>query len=209
VVDLSRGAQFIRNVGLLERVLAGIAAAKTAGFHPVKLNTVVKRGVNDTGIVDIVRYARQRGHIARFIEYMDVGNTKGWRHEDVVPAAEVVERIDAEFPLEPIQPAYTGEVAERYRFRDGAGEVGVIASVTRPFCRTCVRARLSTDGQLYTCLFANKGHDLRAALRSGMPAQALNDLIGSIWGVRTDRYSEERSMQSAPIHKIEMSYIGG
>src|SRR6266545_2502464 len=151
----------------LARVLEGIAAAQKVGLWPVKLNTVVKRGVNDHGLVDLARFARANGLIVRFIEYMDVGTTNGWRLDDVVPAAEVIRRIDAELPLEPADPNYRGEVARRWRFRDGQGEIGVIASVTQPFCRDCARARLSTDGKLYTCLFAAAGHDLRVLLRQG------------------------------------------
>ena len=189
------------------RVLEGIDAAAAAGL-PVKINVVVKRGLNDDDILDLARHFRETPHILRFIEYMDVGHTNGWRMDDVVPAAEIVERIGAEFPLEPVAPSYRGEVARRWRYADGAGEIGVIASVTQPFCGDCTRARLSADGQLYTCLFAVKGRDLRALVRSGADA-ALCDEISGLWKVRTDRYSELRSAKTADLPKIEMSYIGG
>jgi cyclic pyranopterin phosphate synthase len=191
------------------RVLDGIAAAVAAGISPVKLNTVVKRGVNDDGIVELARFARDRGLIARFIEYMDVGTTNGWRLDDVVPAAEIVRRIDAVLPLEPAEANYRGEVARRWRYRDGGGEVGVIASVTQPFCSDCTRARLSTDGKLYTCLFAGAGHDLRALLRAGTGDDALREALAKIWTGRADRYSEQRAALTAPTRRIEMSYIGG
>jgi GTP 3',8-cyclase len=200
----------MNDVGVpLRRVLDGIDAARAAGFHPIKLNTVVKRGVNDHGLVDLVRYARERGLIVRFIEYMDVGTTNGWKLDEVVPAAEVVRRIDAELPLEPVGANYRGEVARRWRFRDGSGEIGVIASVTQPFCRTCTRARLSTDGKLYTCLFAAAGHDLRALLRGGASDRELTAALAAVWRGRTDRYSELRATRPGPSERIEMSYIGG
>jgi GTP 3',8-cyclase len=191
------------------RVLDGIAAAVDAGFSPVKLNTVVKRGVNDDGIVELAQFARERGLTARFIEYMDVGTTNGWRLDDVVPAAEIVRRIDAVLPLEPAEASYRGEVARRWRYRDGSGEVGVIASVTQPFCSDCTRARLSTDGKLYTCLFAGAGHDLRALLRAGTSDEALREALAKIWTGRADRYSEQRATLTTPTRRIEMSYIGG
>jgi cyclic pyranopterin phosphate synthase len=190
------------------RVLAGIEAAEAAGL-PVKVNVVVKRGVNEESVVPMARYFREAGHIVRFIEYMDVGHTNGWRLDDVVPAAEILAAIDAELPLEPVPPSYPGEVAERYRYLDGSGEVGVIASVTRPFCGNCTRARLSAEGTLFTCLFGTKGHDLRALLRGGASDQELENALGSIWGVRDDRYSELRSAETADLPKVEMSYIGG
>jgi GTP 3',8-cyclase len=193
----------------LGRVLDGIAAAVDAGFRPVKLNTVVKRGVNDDGLAELAQFARERGLVARFIEYMDVGATNGWRLDDVVPAAEIIERIDAALPLEPAEATYRGEVARRWRYRDGSGEVGVIASVTQPFCSDCTRARLSTDGKLYTCLFAGAGHDLRALLRSGASDQELREAMAKIWTGRADRYSEQRTTLTAPTRRIEMSYIGG
>jgi cyclic pyranopterin phosphate synthase len=193
----------------VERVLAGIDAAAATGLAPVKVNTVVKRGVNDDGILELARYFRGSGHILRFIEYMDVGSTNGWRLDDVVPADEILATIAAEFPLEPVAPAYAGEVATRFRYVDGAGEIGVIASVTRPFCGNCTRARLSADGQLYTCLFAVRGHDLRAPLRAGASDEALSEEIAAIWTRRVDRYSEIRSAETARLPKVEMSYIGG
>jgi GTP 3',8-cyclase len=200
----------MNDVGVpLGRVLDGIAAAVDAGIWPVKLNTVVKRGVNDDGLVELAQFARERGLIARFIEYMDVGTTNGWRLDDVVPAAEIVRRIDAALPLEPAEANYRGEVARRWRYRDGSGEVGVIASVTQPFCSDCTRARLSTDGKLYTCLFAGAGHDLRALLRSGSSDQELREAMAKIWTGRADRYSEQRTTLTAPTRRIEMSYIGG
>jgi cyclic pyranopterin phosphate synthase len=192
----------------VEQVLDGIAAASAAGL-PVKVNAVVKRGVNDHGILDMARHFRGTGHVLRFIEYMDVGHTNGWRMDDVVPAAEIVDAISAEFPLEPVEPAYRGEVARRWRYRDGAGEIGVIASVTQPFCGDCTRARLSAEGRLYTCLFAVRGHDLRALVRSAADDAELESTIAEIWGRRADRYSELRTAETASLPKIEMSYIGG
>jgi|SRR5580765_2462056 len=192
----------------VQRVLDGIAAAAAAGL-PVKVNAVIKRGVNDDGIVDMARHFRGTGHVLRFIEYMDVGHTNGWRMDDVVPAKEILDTIASEFPLEPVEPAYRGEVATRWRYVDGAGEVGVIASVTQPFCGDCTRARLSAEGQLYTCLFAVRGHDLRALVRSDADDAALEAAIGAIWSRRTDRYSELRSANTVDLPKIEMSYIGG
>ena len=191
------------------RVLAGIDAALAAGLDPVKVNVVVKRGVNDDGVVAMAHAFRGTGVVVRFIEYMDVGHTNGWRLDDVVPAAEVVAAIDAEYPLEPVEPGYRGEVASRWRYRDGSGEIGVISSVTQPFCSDCTRARLSADGKLYTCLFAVRGHDLRALLRGGASDEQLTDALRGIWGARTDRYSELRSAETAGLEKVEMSYIGG
>ena len=190
------------------RVLAGIDAAAEARL-PVKVNVVVKRGLNEGSIVDIARRFRGTGHAVRFIEYMDVGASNGWRLDDVVPAAEIVAAIGAEFPLEPVEAAYRGEVAQRYRYRDGAGEIGVIASVTQPFCGECTRARLSADGKLYTCLFAIRGHDLRAILRSGASDEELDAAIRAVWERRTDRYSELRTEETSRLRKVEMSYIGG
>src|SRR5262245_59882326 len=192
----------------VELVLDGIAAAARAGL-PVKVNAVVKRGVNDDGIIDMARHFRGTGHVLRFIEYMDVGHTNGWRMDDVVPAAEIVETIAAEFPLMPVEPAYRGEVANRWRDRDGAGEIGVIAVVTQPFCGDCTRARLSAEGRLYTCLFAARGPDLRALVRSDADDAELASTIASIWSRRTDRYSELRTAETAKLPKVEMSYIGG
>ena len=193
----------------VERILAGIEAAADAGLGPVKINMVLKRGVNESGILPMARNFHGTGHIVRFIEYMDVGSTNGWRLDDIVPAREIVAVIDAEMPLEPINPNYRGEVADRYRYKDGGGEIGVIASVTQPFCADCTRARVSAEGQLYTCLFATRGHDLRALVRGGTPDREIADSIASIWRVRNDRYSEIRSSETAELDKIEMSYIGG
>ena len=190
------------------RVLGGIDAAAEAGL-PVKVNVVVKRGLNEGSVVDIARRFRGTGHAVRFIEFMDVGATNGWRTDDVVPAAEIVAAIDAEFPLEPLDPAYRGEVARRYRYRDGAGEIGVIASVTQPFCGDCTRLRLSADGKLYTCLFAVRGHDVRATLRSGASDDEFEASIRAIWERRADRYSELRTAETGRLRKVEMSYIGG
>jgi cyclic pyranopterin phosphate synthase len=190
------------------RVLEGIDAAAAAGL-PVKVNVVVKRGLNDDSIVDMARHFHGSGHALRFIEYMDVGHTNGWRLDDVVPAAEIVAAIDDVLPLEPVDAAYRGEVANRYRYRDGGGEVGVIASVTQPFCGDCTRARLSADGQLYTCLFAVRGHDLRALIRDGAADDELRDAIAGIWQRRSDRYSELRTAETASLPKVEMSFIGG
>ena len=192
----------------VQRVLEGIDAAAEAGL-PVKVNMVVKRGVNEDSVLPMARLFRERGHILRFIEYMDVGHSNGWRLDDVVPAAEIVATVDAELPLEPAEPNYRGEVARRWRYRDGGGEIGVIASVTQPFCGGCTRARLSAEGRLYTCLFAVRGHDLRAVLRRGASDEELHDEIGRIWGRRGDRYSEIRSANTADLERVEMSYIGG
>ena len=191
------------------RVLAGIDAAAAAGLAPVKVNMVVKRGVNDDSIVPMARFFRDRGHIVRFIEYMDVGHSNGWRMDDVVSAAEIVQRIDRELPLEPADANYRGEVAQRWRYRDGSGEIGVIASVTQAFCRDCTRARLSAEGQVYTCLFATSGHDLRALLRGGASDEAIREFIVGLWSKRSDRYSEIRSSHTVRLQKVEMSYIGG
>lgn len=193
----------------VERVLAGIEAAAGAGLTPVKVNMVVKGGANEHAILDLAEYFRGTGHILRFIEYMDVGNTNGWRMDQVVPSAAVHEIIHARWPLVPMDPSYPGEVARRYRYVDGAGEVGLISSVTQPFCGACMRARLSADGRLYTCLFAAGGHDLRALLRSGGDDTALSERIATLWGAREDRYSELRTAQTGAAPKVEMSYIGG
>ena len=200
-----------RGLGV-ERVLQGIEAAATAGLSPIKINAVVQKGVNDHTVVDLARRFKGTGHIVRFIEYMDVGNRNGWKWDQVVPAAEVVERIDAEMPLEPADSNYRGEVANRYRYLDGEGEIGVIASVTQPFCADCTRARLSTDGKIYTCLFASRGVDLRDEMRAGATDDQLRDILTRVWGLRADRYSEERT-ELAPLQndrrKIEMYQIGG
>jgi cyclic pyranopterin phosphate synthase len=192
----------------VSRVLDGIDAARAAGL-PVKVNAVVKRGLNDDGIVEMARYFRERGHTLRFIEYMDVGATNGWRLDDVVPAAEVVRRISAVLPLEPAESNYRGEVATRWRYADGSGEIGVIASVTQPFCGDCTRARISAEGRVYTCLFGVRGHDLRARIRGGASDEELRDALAAIWGQRTDRYSDLRSEATVGLPKVEMSYIGG
>ena len=190
------------------KVVEGIDAAERAGL-PVKVNMVVRRGLNESAILPMARFFREKGHILRFIEYMDVGHTNGWRLDDVVPAREIVRIIGAELPIEPVGPNYPGEVAERWRYVDGSGEIGVIASVTQPFCKDCTRARVSAEGKLYTCLFAAAGTDLRALVRSDAGDDALRDAIGAVWAARTDRYSEQRSSDTAGLHKIEMSYIGG
>jgi cyclic pyranopterin phosphate synthase len=191
------------------KVLAGIEAAQTAGLAPIKINMVTKRGVNESSIVPMARYFKGTGMTLRFIEFMDVGSTNGWRLDDVVPAREIVAMIDREMPLEPIQSAYRGEVAARYRYRDGSGEIGVISSVTQPFCADCTRARLSADGSLYTCLFATQGHDLRALVRNAATDEEITHAIAAVWTERTDRYSDLRSEETAGLHKIEMSFIGG
>ena len=190
------------------RVLEGIDAAAAAGL-PVKVNAVVKRGVNDDQIVPMASFFRERGQTLRFIEYMDVGTTNGWRLDDVVPAAEIVATLDAAFGVEPVDAGYRGEVAQRWRYRDGAGEVGVITSVTQPFCGDCTRARLSAEGKLFTCLFAVRGSDLRALLRGGATDGELQDAVRAIWSGRSDRYSELRSAATTGLDKVEMSYIGG
>jgi cyclic pyranopterin phosphate synthase len=203
------------NGGKLEvkRVLAGIAAAEAAGLAPLKINCVVQRGVNDHGIVDLARHFRGSGHVVRFIEYMDVGTRNGWELGQVLPAAEIARRLDEAFGIEPVPRGYRGEVAERWRHRDGSGEIGIIASVTRPFCGDCTRARLTTDGKLVTCLFASSGADLRGPLRSGADDDELRALVASVWLRRTDRYSELRSEATPPLRargkKIEMHQLGG
>jgi cyclic pyranopterin phosphate synthase len=212
-VDSLDDAVFRRMNGVdfpVARVLDGIAAAREAGLAPIKVNVVVKRGENEASIVPIARWARDQGLIVRFIEYMDVGTTNGWRLDDVVPAAEIAAAVDAELPLEPVDAQYRGEVAERWRYRDGSGEIGIIASVTRPFCGDCTRARLSAEGKLYTCLFGADGRDLRAPLRAGASDADLRDLITSIWSIRADRYSELRAAAtSTRLPKVEMFAIGG
>jgi len=193
----------------VQRVLDGISAAREAGLAPIKVNMVVKRGLNDGSIVEMARYFRGSGVVLRFIEYMDVGNTNGWRMDDVVPAAEIVRAIDGIFPLEPVNPNYPGEVARRYRYLDGAGEIGIIASVTQPFCRGCTRARLTAEGQLYTCLFGTQGHDLKALLRGGASDDEIVAAATNIWHARRDRYSEIRAAATPGAPKVEMSHIGG
>ena len=200
-----------RNYGT-ERVLEGIAAAEKVGLSPIKINAVVQKGVNDHTVVDLARHFKGTGHIVRFIEYMDVGNLNGWKMDHVTPASEIVGMINAEMPLEPVEANYLGEVANRYRYADGSGEIGVIASVTQPFCGDCTRARLSTDGKLFTCLFASQGTDLRGPIRDGASDDQLRGIIAGIWRLREDRYSELRTeftgLESAP-RKIEMYQIGG
>jgi GTP 3',8-cyclase len=191
------------------RVLDGIAAARSAGLAPIKVNTVVRRGLNETGILPLARWARDEGLILRFIEYMDVGHSNGWRLDDVVPMAEILAIIDAEMPLEPAGASYRGEVAGRFRYRDGSGEVGVIASVSQPFCGDCTRARLSAEGSLYTCLFAVSGTDLKVPLRAGAADAELAAMIRSVWAVRADRYSELRSAATEHLPKVEMYAMGG
>ena len=196
----------------VQRVLDGIDKAVEVGLSPIKINAVVQKNVNEQGIVDLARYFKGTGHILRFIEYMDVGNRNGWKWDHVVSAAEIVALIDKELPLEPVESNYRGEVANRYRYKDGEGEIGVIASVTMPFCGDCTRARLSTDGKLYTCLFASDGLDFRDYLREGASDEALQERIQGIWSRRADRYSEERT-ELAPLQnsrqKVEMYHIGG
>ena len=202
--------QSMNDVGFpAAKVLEAIDNAEAAGLTPVKIDMVVKRGVNENDIVEMARHFRGTGHILRFIEYMDVGTTNGWRMEDMVSAKEILDTLQREWPLEPVDPNYFGEVAERYRYADGQGEVGIIASVTRAFCGACTRARLSADGELYTCLFGVKGHDLRKLLRDGSSDEQIADAVRSIWGVRSDRYSEIRSEDTIGLHKVEMSKIGG
>ncbi|MEW6514613.1 MAG: GTP 3',8-cyclase MoaA [Pseudomonadota bacterium] len=191
------------------KVLAGIEAAAQAGLTPVKVNCVVKRGVNESQILPLARHFRNSGHILRFIEYMDVGSSNGWKLDEVVPSAEVLRLIGDEFPLTAIDANYPGEVAQRWRYQDGAGEIGVISSVTRAFCDSCTRIRLSTEGKLYTCLFASEGHDLRELLRGGADDATLDAAITRIWQQRTDRYSQIRMAATPALKKIEMSYIGG
>ncbi|MPZ69186.1 MAG: GTP 3',8-cyclase MoaA [Actinobacteria bacterium] len=191
------------------RVLEGIEAAAAAGLDPIKINMVVKRGMNDVDVVPMAEHFRGTGHTVRFIEYMDVGTTNGWRLDDVVPATEMVDAIAARFPLEPIGSDYRGEVAKRYRYLDGAGEIGFISSVTQPFCGDCTRARISSEGKLFTCLFASEGHDLRELVRSGADDDVLVEAITGVWRNRGDRYSELRSAATSELTKVEMSYIGG
>ncbi|HEX7106245.1 MAG TPA: GTP 3',8-cyclase MoaA [Acidothermaceae bacterium] len=199
----------------LDAVLDGIAAATSAGFGPIKLNTVVRRGSNDSDVERVAEFAREHGHIVRFIEYMDVGGTNGWRLDEVVPSSEIVARLSARWPLEPVDPNYRGEVASRYRYLDGAGEIGVISSISQPFCGSCTRARLSAIGEVYTCLFGSHGADLRAVVRADSDdatrAAALDAAIARLWGARADRYSELRAAHtgSRSRRKVEMSHIGG
>ena len=193
-----------------KRVLEGLEAAQRVGLSPIKVNSVVQRGVNDHTLVDLARFCKERGYVLRFIEYMDVGNLNGWRLDHVVPADEIVALIGAEMPLEPVESGYRGEVALRYRYRDGGGEMGLIASVTKPFCGDCTRLRLSPEGSIYTCLFSNVGTDLRGPMRSGATDDDLQAIIRGVWSVRSDRYSEERASMTEPLRdKVEMYHIGG
>jgi len=200
-----------RNFGT-EKVLEGIEAAERVGLLPIKINAVVQRGVNDHTLIELARYFKDRGHALRFIEYMDVGTLNGWRMDDVVPAAEIIASIDAELPLEPVEPGYRGEVASRYRYRDGGGEVGFITSVTQPFCEDCTRLRLSPEGEIVTCLFASSGTDVRGPMRSGASDDDLRDIVANRWLKRDDRYSELRSSMTEELRqsqKVEMYHIGG
>jgi cyclic pyranopterin phosphate synthase len=191
------------------RVLEGIAAARAAGLSPVKVNMVVKKGENEASIVPMARWARDEGLILRYIEYMDVGTTNGWRLDDVVTAAEIVATIDRELPLEPAAPGYRGEVAGRWRYRDGSGEIGVISSVSQPFCGDCTRARLSAEGKIYTCLFSATGTDLRGPLRAGATDADLRAIVHDLWAIRADRYSELRSNATSHLPRVEMFAVGG
>ena len=193
----------------VQKVLEGMDAAAAVGLTPIKVNMVVKRGLNESSILPMARFFREKGYILRFIEYMDVGHTNGWRMDDVVSAAEIIKMINAEIPLEPLNPNYPGEVAERWRYKDGSGEIGVVASVTQAFCRTCNRARLSAEGKLYTCLFAVKGHGFRDLMRGGASDDEISQAIARVWGKRGDRYSELRSENTISLPKVEMSHIGG
>jgi cyclic pyranopterin phosphate synthase len=193
----------------VQDVLDGIDAAEAAGLGPIKINMVVQRGVNEHTVVDFARYFKGSGHIVRFIEYMDVGTTNGWRMQDVVPGREIVDMINREMPLVAAGANYRGEVAERWRYVDGTGEIGIITSVTQPFCHDCTRSRLSAEGQLYTCLFASVGTDFRGPMRSGQSDEEISALLRSVWRIRDDRYSEVRTSVTAPVQKVEMSRIGG
>ncbi len=202
--------QSMNDVGAhVDAVLDGIAAAADVGLAPIKINAVVQGGVNDHAMVDLARHFRGTGHIVRFIEYMDVGNSNGWDLDSVVPAAEIIRRIDSEFPLEPVDAGYRGEVARRYRYKDGKGEIGLVTSISQPFCGDCTRARLSPEGELYTCLFASGGTDLRSVLRETDDDAAVAEIIASVWTNRDDRYSEMRTSLTPNLPKVEMSHIGG
>ena len=202
--------QAMNDVGVpVGTVLDGIEAASEAGLSPIKINAVVQRGVNDHTIVDLARHFKGTGHVVRFIEFMDVGATNGWRLDQVVPAREIIERINADFPIEPATANYRGEVARRWRYTDGSGEIGVITSISEPFCGDCTRARLSPEGELYTCLFGTRGHDFRSLLRNGKSDDEIAAFLASVWRVRDDRYSEIRSEDTVGLRKVEMSHIGG
>jgi cyclic pyranopterin phosphate synthase len=199
----------------VSEVLHGIEVAHSVGLGPIKVNMVVKRGMNEQEILPMARHFKGTPHILRFIEFMDVGASNGWNMQDVIPSAEIVRRISAEMPLQPVDPNYTGETAERWRYVDGGGEVGMISSVTQAFCKDCTRARLSTEGKLYTCLFATRGHDLRSLMREGRSDAELSGAIAQLWRARSDRYSELRTINTDGLsrtggeRKVEMSYIGG
>ncbi|NIO40256.1 MAG: GTP 3',8-cyclase MoaA, partial [Burkholderiales bacterium] len=193
----------------VSKVLAGIEEAHRVGLTPIKINMVVKRGINDHNVLEMARHFKGTGHILRFIEFMDVGHTNGWKMDHVVPSRELVQHINDEFPIETAQPNYVGEVAERWQYKDGSGEIGFISSVSQAFCRDCTRARLSAEGSVYTCLFATHGTDLRSLLRNGASDEQIFDSIAGIWRARTDNYSEVRTAETKKLQKVEMSYIGG
>jgi cyclic pyranopterin phosphate synthase len=193
----------------VEKVLEAMDVAADVGLGPIKVNMVVKRSLNESSILPMARYFREKGYILRFIEYMDVGHSNGWRMDEVVPAAEIIRMINAEMPLEPLDPNYHGEVAERWRYKDGSGEIGIIASVTQAFCGTCTRARLTAEGKLFTCLFGINGFDLRELLRNGSTDEDISQAIARVWNRRSDRYSELRSEKTTSLPKVEMSHIGG
>lgn len=193
----------------VKKVLEGIENARTAGMSPIKVNMVVARGMNEKEILPMVRQFHNTDIILRFIEFMDVGNTNDWQMEKVIPAKQILESINHGYPIEPISPTYRGEVAKRWKYRDGSGEIGIISSVTEPFCGSCNRARLTAEGKIYTCLFATRGFDLREHIRNGADVGQLTEIISNLWQSRNDRYSELRSEQSVAVPKIEMSYVGG
>jgi cyclic pyranopterin phosphate synthase len=206
-LDPERFAAMSGGRGKLADVLAGLAAARAAGFERIKLNCVVQRGVNEDQVLPLAAFAREHGHVLRFIEYMDVGTCNGWRMEDVVPSAQLRDQLHARWPLRPLDPQYRGEVAARYAYADGGGEIGFVGSVTAPFCGDCHRARVSADGTLYTCLFAAEGRSLREALRQG--EDALVEEVAQVWSRRVDRYSELRGAANAPKRHVEMYLVGG
>lgn len=208
-LDSSRFTQLSDSNVAVERVLAGIEKAAEVGLAPVKVNMVVRKGINDDQIVPMARYFKGRGHALRFIEYMDVGNTNGWNLDEVVTGAQIIQCLSDEFSLEPVESEYFGEVASRYRYTDGSGEIGVITSVSKPFCGDCTRMRLSPEGQFFLCLFASRGYDVRKLLRGGLSDNEIAAHIMEMWRGRADRYSELRGSNTAPLQKIEMSYIGG
>jgi cyclic pyranopterin phosphate synthase len=193
----------------VSKVLEGIEEADRVGFKPIKINMVVKQGVNDQHVVEMAKYFKGTGHIVRFIEFMDVGSTNGWQMSHVVPSKQLVSQINEVFPIEPVEPNYIGEVAERWKYLDGSGEIGFISSVTQAFCASCTRARLSAEGSIYTCLFATEGTDLRILLRTGASDETISKAIENLWQARADNYSEIRTAETASLRKIEMSYIGG